>query len=151
VIRVLQRQADPLLQAPANDSGVIGRPMMSGSPNAAVAKPGTDTVGQVAQTPADVATSAAVIVGRVVKLDGRNAVEVVTNNGGGIYARGGQVRPVRQRAASAAATSRAASAACLVCANLTIPIRSLHGVPTISSQSRLQWQGCPAQALRVCD
>jgi hypothetical protein len=56
-----------------------------GSPNAAVAKPGTDTVGQVAQTPADIATRAAVIVGRVVKLDGPNAVEVVNNNGGGIY------------------------------------------------------------------
>jgi hypothetical protein len=58
---------------------------VTGSPNAPVAKPGTDTVGQVAQTPADIATRAAVIVGRVVKLDGPNAVDVVNNNGGGIY------------------------------------------------------------------
>jgi hypothetical protein len=58
---------------------------VTGSPNDVVAKPGTETVGQVAQTPADIATSAAVIVGRVVKLDGPNAVEVVNNSGGGVY------------------------------------------------------------------
>jgi hypothetical protein len=42
-------------------------------------------VGQVAQNPADIATSAAVIVGRVVKLNSPSSIDVVNNNGGGIY------------------------------------------------------------------
>ena len=56
-----------------------------GGPTAAAKATGTATVGQVAQNPADIATSAAVIVGRVVKLDSPSSIDVVNNNGGGIY------------------------------------------------------------------
>jgi hypothetical protein len=57
-----------------------------GSPNVAVAQvPATSTVGQVAQTPGGIGTGAAVIVGRVVKLDGSSSFDVVNANGGGIY------------------------------------------------------------------
>ena len=57
-----------------------------GSPNTAVAGvPATATVGQVAQTPGGIGPGAAVIVGRVVKLDGPNSFDVVNANGGGIY------------------------------------------------------------------
>ena len=57
----------------------------TGSPNAPAKATGTETVGQVAQNPADIATSAAVIVGRVVKLNSPSSIDVVNNNGGGIY------------------------------------------------------------------
>jgi hypothetical protein len=57
-----------------------------GSPNVAVAQvPATSTVGQVAQTPGGIGTGAAVIVGRVVKLNAPNSFDVVNANGGGIY------------------------------------------------------------------
>jgi hypothetical protein len=57
-----------------------------GSPNVAVGQiPATSTVGQVAQTPGGIGPSAAVIVGRVVKLDGPTSFDVVNANGGGIY------------------------------------------------------------------
>jgi hypothetical protein len=56
-----------------------------GSPNVAVGQvPATSTVGQVAQTPGGIGPSAAVIVGRVVKLDGPTSFDVVNANGGGI-------------------------------------------------------------------
>jgi hypothetical protein len=55
------------------------------SPNAPAASTGTMTVGQVAQSPADIATSAAMIVGRVVKVNSPDSIDVVNNNGGGIY------------------------------------------------------------------
>jgi hypothetical protein len=55
-----------------------------GSPNVAVGQvPATSTVGQVAQT--GIGPSAAVIVGRVVKLNGPTSFDVVNANGGGIY------------------------------------------------------------------
>ena len=57
-----------------------------GGPNVAVdSVPATSTVGQVAQTPGGIGYNAAVIVGRVVKLDGPNSFDVVNANGGGIY------------------------------------------------------------------
>jgi hypothetical protein len=57
-----------------------------GSPNVAVAQvPATSTVGQVAQTPGGIGPGAAVIVGRVVKLDGPSSLDVVNANGGGVY------------------------------------------------------------------
>jgi hypothetical protein len=57
-----------------------------GSPSVAVAQvPATSTVGQVAQTPGGIGTSAAVIVGRVVKLDGPSSFDVVNASGGGVY------------------------------------------------------------------
>jgi hypothetical protein len=45
----------------------------------------TSTVGQVAQTPGGIGTSAATIVGRVVKLNNPGGFDVVNANGGGIY------------------------------------------------------------------
>jgi hypothetical protein len=57
-----------------------------GGPNTSVAEvPATSTVGQVAQTPGGIGADAAVIVGRVVKLDGPNSFDFVNANGGGIY------------------------------------------------------------------
>jgi hypothetical protein len=57
-----------------------------GSPNVAVGQvPTTSTVGQVAQTPGGIGPSAAVIVGRVVKLNDPTSFNVVNANGGGIY------------------------------------------------------------------
>jgi hypothetical protein len=57
-----------------------------GSPNVAVAQvPATSTVGQVAQTPGGIGTGAAVIVGRVVKLNGPSSFDVVNADGGGVY------------------------------------------------------------------
>ena len=55
--------------------------------NAPVTATGTTTVGQAAQNPADLATATTptVIVGRVVKINGPSSVDVVNNNGGGIY------------------------------------------------------------------
>ncbi|MGD0103573.1 MAG: hypothetical protein ABSC06_06000 [Rhodopila sp.] len=56
------------------------------SPNVAVGEvPATSTVGQVAQTPGGIGPNAAVIVGRVVKMDAPNSFDVVNANGGGIY------------------------------------------------------------------
>jgi len=57
-----------------------------GSPNVPTSQvPATATVGQVAQTPGGIGYNAATIVGRVVKLDGPDAFDVVNANGGGIY------------------------------------------------------------------
>jgi hypothetical protein len=47
--------------------------------------PVTSTVGQVAQTPGGIGYNTAVVVGRVVKLNGRDSFDVVNANGGGIY------------------------------------------------------------------
>ena len=54
---------------------------------APVTTTGTTTVAQAAQNPADIrtATTPTVIVGRVVKINGPSSVDVVNNNGGGIY------------------------------------------------------------------
>jgi hypothetical protein len=57
-----------------------------GSPNVPVGQvPVTSTVEQVAQTPGGIGYNAAVIVGRVVKLNGPTSFDVVNANGGGIY------------------------------------------------------------------
>ena len=57
-----------------------------GGPDVAVSKvAATSTVGQVAQTPGGIGPEAAVIVGRVVKLNGPDSFNVVNANGGGIY------------------------------------------------------------------
>ena len=57
-----------------------------GSPKVPVGQvPVTSTVGQVAQTPGGIGYNAAVVVGRVVKLDGPTSFDVVNANGGGIY------------------------------------------------------------------
>ncbi len=55
--------------------------------NAPVTATGTTTVAQAAQNPADIATATTptVIVGRVVKINSPSSVDVVNNNGGGIY------------------------------------------------------------------
>jgi hypothetical protein len=68
-----------------------------GSPNVSVAEvPATSTVGQVAQTPGGIGPNAAVIVGRVVKVDGPSSFDVVNANGGGVYTI--KVTPARQAA-----------------------------------------------------
>ena len=55
-------------------------------PNVPVAQvPATHTVEGVAQTPGGVGSGAAVIVGRVVKLNGPTSFDVVNANGGGVY------------------------------------------------------------------
>ena len=48
---------------------------------------GTTSVAQAAQNPADIrtATTPIVIVGRIVKINSPSSVDVVNNNGGGIY------------------------------------------------------------------
>jgi hypothetical protein len=56
----------------------------TGNPNAP-AKAGSATVGQAALNPGDIATNGAVIVGRVAKLDSPSSIDVVNNNGGGLY------------------------------------------------------------------
>jgi len=57
-----------------------------GTPQVPVGQiPVTSTVGQVAQTPGGIGYNAAVVVGRVVKLDGPTSFDVVNANGGGIY------------------------------------------------------------------
>jgi hypothetical protein len=57
-----------------------------GSPNVPVGQvPVTSTVGQVAQTPGGIGYNAAVVVGRVVKVDGPTSFDVVNANGGGVY------------------------------------------------------------------
>jgi hypothetical protein len=57
-----------------------------GNPNLRVGQvPVTSTVEQVAQTPGGIGYDAAVVVGRVVKLNGRDSFDVVNANGGGIY------------------------------------------------------------------
>ena len=57
-----------------------------GSPNVPVGQvPVTSTVDQVAQTPGGIGYNAAVVVGRVVKLNGPTSFDVVNANGGGIY------------------------------------------------------------------
>jgi hypothetical protein len=57
----------------------------TGGPDAAAKPTGTVTVGQAAQNPAPIATNGAVIVGRVLKVDSPDTVEVVNNDGGGVY------------------------------------------------------------------
>jgi hypothetical protein len=47
--------------------------------------PVTSTVDQVAQTPGGIGYDPALVVGRVVKLDGSSSFDVVNANGGGIY------------------------------------------------------------------
>jgi hypothetical protein len=57
-----------------------------GTPNVPVGQvPATGNVGQVAQTPGGIGPGAAVIVGRVVKLNGPSSFDVVNPAGGGIY------------------------------------------------------------------
>jgi hypothetical protein len=57
-----------------------------GSANVPVGQvPATGTVGQVAQTPGGIGPGAAVIVGRVVKLNGPSSFDVVNPTGGGVY------------------------------------------------------------------
>jgi hypothetical protein len=57
-----------------------------GSPRVPVGQvPVTSTVEQIAQTPGGIGYSAAVVVGRVVKLDGPSSFDVVNSNGGGVY------------------------------------------------------------------
>ena len=47
--------------------------------------PVTSAVEQIAQTPGGIGYDAAVVVGRVVKLNGPSSFDVVNANGGGIY------------------------------------------------------------------
>jgi hypothetical protein len=57
-----------------------------GSPHVPVGHiPVTSTVDEVARTPGGVGYDEAIIVGRVVKLNGPNSFDVVNANGGGIY------------------------------------------------------------------
>jgi hypothetical protein len=57
-----------------------------GSPHVPVGQvPVTSTVEQVAQTPGGIGYDAAVVVGRVVKLNAPSSFDVVNANGGGIY------------------------------------------------------------------
>lgn len=57
-----------------------------GSPDVAVAKvAATSTVGKVAQTPGGIGPEPAMIVGRVVKVNGPDSFNVVNPSGGGIY------------------------------------------------------------------
>lgn len=57
-----------------------------GSPNVPVGQvPVSSTVEQIAQTPGGIGYNAAVVVGRVVKLNGPTSFDVVNANGGGIY------------------------------------------------------------------
>ena len=55
--------------------------------NAPVTATGNTTVAQAAQNPADIvtATTPTVIIGRVLKINGPSSIDVVNNNGGGIY------------------------------------------------------------------
>jgi hypothetical protein len=56
------------------------------SPNAVIGQiAATSTVGQVVQTPGGIRTGAAVIVGRVVKLNSPSRFDVVNSNGSAIY------------------------------------------------------------------
>jgi hypothetical protein len=57
-----------------------------GSPRVPVGQvPVTSTVEQVAQTPGGIGYDAAVVVGRVVKLNAPSSFDVVNANGGGVY------------------------------------------------------------------
>jgi hypothetical protein len=60
--------------------------LVMGGPNVPVGQvPVTSTVDQIAQTPGGIGYNAAVVVGRVVKLNGPTSFDVVNANGGGIY------------------------------------------------------------------
>ena len=60
--------------------------LVVGSPNVAVADvPATTTVDHAVQKPWGFGDKSAVIVGRVVKLNGSNSFDVVNTDGGGIY------------------------------------------------------------------
>jgi hypothetical protein len=57
-----------------------------GSPHVPTGQvPVTSTVDEIAKTPGGIGYNAAVVVGRVVKLNGPNSFDVVNANGGGIY------------------------------------------------------------------
>jgi hypothetical protein len=57
-----------------------------GSPHVPVGHiPVTSTVDEVARTPGGIGYDEAIVVGRVVKLNGPNSFDVVNANGGGIY------------------------------------------------------------------
>lgn len=57
-----------------------------GSPNVPVGQvPVTSTVGQIAQTPGGIGYNAAVVVGRVTKVNGPTSFDVINANGDGIY------------------------------------------------------------------
>jgi hypothetical protein len=57
-----------------------------GSPHVPTGQvPVTSTVDEIAKTPGGIGYNAAVVVGRVVKLNGTNSFDVVNANGGGIY------------------------------------------------------------------
>ncbi len=57
-----------------------------GGPHVPVGQvPVTSTVEQVAQTPGGIGYNGAVVVGRIVKVNGSNSFDVVNANGGGIY------------------------------------------------------------------
>ncbi|MFL5280896.1 MAG: hypothetical protein ACJ8AW_07815 [Rhodopila sp.] len=55
--------------------------------NAGTSGAGNMSVGQAAQNPEAIANSptSTVIIGRIVKINGPNSVDVVNNNGGGVY------------------------------------------------------------------
>jgi hypothetical protein len=55
-----------------------------GTPDAATPR-ATETVGQMARTPGGIGAGASVIVGRVIKVDGPGAFDIVNVNGGGEY------------------------------------------------------------------
>jgi hypothetical protein len=55
-----------------------------GTPDASTPR-ATETVGQMARTPGGVGAGASVIVGRVIKVDGPGAFDMVNINGGGEY------------------------------------------------------------------
>jgi hypothetical protein len=60
--------------------------LVVGSPNVAVGQvPATSTVDQAVQNPDAIGYNSAVVVGRVVKVDGPNSFDVVNADGGGIY------------------------------------------------------------------
>ena len=55
-----------------------------GTPDASTPR-ATETVGQMARTPGGIGAGASVIVGRVIKVDGPGAFDIVNVNGGGEY------------------------------------------------------------------
>jgi hypothetical protein len=88
----------PMIAAPGVDISDVSRGDMAdvhytrsvtfvvGSPHVPVGHtPVTSTVDQVAKTPGGIGYDEAVVVGRVVKLNGANSFDVVNDNGGGVY------------------------------------------------------------------
>ena len=86
------------LNAPAGislDGTFLGRPrqcplplrtvsFVVGTPDASTPR-ATETVGQAARTPGGFGAGASVIVGRVIKVDGPGAFDIINVNGGGEY------------------------------------------------------------------